>query len=370
MPLEVYNLCFDSRLAYACVSLWLYLFGVFIIAVEATNILFMLALISGPLATYYFVQKMSIPQPPGSLVKEVLGREIKPESEATIEGLIDSTNISEEDSESVLMTAIAHRFAGLDAPENSLEALDLCYKNGAIGAEFDLVLTKDLVPVIFHDAELDRMTEETGDIQDKTWDQLRQLDISIHHPFHERFQGSRIPTFDDVIKKVLEYDMRIFIDVKDDRSEIITIILDAFKKNPKLYKRAVVSSFNFWIVYGIRRKDPNIVISMAWRPYYMSYCKYSVRIEECQPYNPSPLAYYWGRFLDHLTTWFFNNLAFHLCGFSAVLINKNVITPELVNYWKLRNVRVIAWTVNSPLEKLYLVRNLGIAYMTDSMLGN
>lgn len=370
MPLEVYNLSFDSRLAYSCASLWLYLFGIFILAVEATNGIFMLMLLTGPVVTYYVIKKLAIPQPPEVLVKEILGREIKPEAETTIEGLSNGCSLPEEETGEVYMPVIAHRFAGLDAPENSIEALELCYQNGAIGAEFDLVLTKDLVPIIFHDVELNRMTEATGEIQEKTWQELKQLDISVNHPFHEKFRGTKIALFDDVIQKVLEYDMRIFIDIKDDRPEIINIILEAFKKHPKLYKRTIVSSFNFWIVYGVRHKDPGIVISMAWRPHYMSYCKYSVVADECIPYSKSPVFYYWGRFLDHITTWFFYNLASHLCGFSAVLICKDVITPELVNYWKLRNVRVIAWTVNSPLEKLHLVRNLGIAYMTDSMLGN
>ncbi|CAH1398596.1 unnamed protein product [Nezara viridula] len=364
MPLEVNSINpIDSRLAFSCVSLWTYFFGIFILAVEATNPLFLLVILIGPVATYYFLLQISIPQPNLEIAEEILGRPLIPE-------YTNENDCDEKEDHRVQMPVIAHRFAGLDAPENTLEALEVCYKNGAIGAEFDLVLTKDLVPILFHDNELDRLTSATGELQRKTWAELQNLDVSINHPFHERFVGARIPLFEDVIKKVIEYDMRIFIDIKDERAEIARVIVETFKEHPILYRRAVVSSFNFWIIYNIRRRDPNIVASMAWRPYYMTYCKYSVIEEECIPYSRTPIMYYWGRMLDHGTTWFFNNLAYRLTGFSAVLLCKDIITAEVVNYWKLRNVRVIAWTVNSPLEKVYFVKNLGISYMTDSMLGN
>lgn len=40
-----------------------------------------------------------------------------------------------------------------------------------------------------------------------------------------------------------------------------------------------------------------------------------------------------------------------------------------MNDWRDRGVRVIAWTVNQPVEKQHCSRILKITYMTDTLIG-
>ncbi|NIO40416.1 MAG: glycerophosphodiester phosphodiesterase, partial [Burkholderiales bacterium] len=51
---------------------------------------------------------------------------------------------------------IAHRGGGVLAPENTLAALRYARNLGFEGVEFDVKLTADNVPVLFHDETLER----------------------------------------------------------------------------------------------------------------------------------------------------------------------------------------------------------------------
>jgi len=71
---------------------------------------------------------------------------------------------------------IAHRGASYDAPENTLSAFRLAAEQGADGLEFDVQLSADGVPVIFHDAKLERTTNGRGKVTDQSFEQLQQWD--------------------------------------------------------------------------------------------------------------------------------------------------------------------------------------------------
>lgn len=63
--------------------------------------------------------------------------------------------------------------------------------------------------------------------------------------------GAKIPLFDDAIEECLRNGQRMIIDIKEKGLEIVQIIIDAFKKNPDLYRKAIVSSFNPIIIYMV-----------------------------------------------------------------------------------------------------------------------
>jgi glycerophosphoryl diester phosphodiesterase len=83
---------------------------------------------------------------------------------------------------------LAHRGDSFHAPENTLEAARLGWEAGADAWELDVQLTRDGVPVVFHDALLTRTTNVTdrfeGDERGRTsfrlsdfdWSEVRDLD--------------------------------------------------------------------------------------------------------------------------------------------------------------------------------------------------
>lgn len=71
----------------------------------------------------------------------------------------------------------AHRGASEYAPENTLLSFCLGIYMGANGIETDVQLTKDGVPVLFHDDSLTRVTGESGRIADYTYAELQQFRV-------------------------------------------------------------------------------------------------------------------------------------------------------------------------------------------------
>lgn len=57
-------------------------------------------------------------------------------------------------------------------PENTLPGFTATAKKG-FALEFDVVLTKDLVPIVIHDETLDRTTVCTGKVRDRTYADIR-----------------------------------------------------------------------------------------------------------------------------------------------------------------------------------------------------
>ena len=65
----------------------------------------------------------------------------------------------------------AHRGASAYAPENTLEAFLLAAEQGADGVELDVQLTKDGIPVVFHDWDLKRAAGVDRKIRDCTFEE-------------------------------------------------------------------------------------------------------------------------------------------------------------------------------------------------------
>ncbi len=113
---------------------------------------------------------------------------------------------------------ISHRGGGrnvdrLPVSENSLEMINYCQRLGANGIEIDLKLTKDGVPVLFHDEYLNkRLINEDyfiGKISDYTYPQLKTF-VTLKN-------GETIPTLEDALRTVVRNTSLklVWLDVKD-----------------------------------------------------------------------------------------------------------------------------------------------------------
>ena len=71
---------------------------------------------------------------------------------------------------------IGHRGAAAYAPENTLDSIKTASDMGAKWVELDVKLTKDSVPIIFHDDNLDRTTNGHGPVAAASYADISNLE--------------------------------------------------------------------------------------------------------------------------------------------------------------------------------------------------
>lgn len=112
----------------------------------------------------------------------------------------------------VVSKYIAHRGASSIAPENTLAALKKAHQLGAKWVEFDVMLTSDEIPIIFHDDYLDRTTNYQGKVSETPYSEIEKLDAGSW--FAEEYQGEKIPTLADWLECAAELGMGINLEMK------------------------------------------------------------------------------------------------------------------------------------------------------------
>ena len=133
---------------------------------------------------------------------------------ACLSSLFPMSHAAEDPPASSPTLVVAHRGLLRHSPENTLSNFRACLEL-RIGFEVDVRRTKDGHLVCVHDDTVDRTTKGSGAVSDMTLEQIKRLDASAR--FDPKFQGERIPTFDEVltvIEKHAREPVLIAIDLK------------------------------------------------------------------------------------------------------------------------------------------------------------
>lgn len=292
---------------------------------------------------YLFVAMFRFPQVPSSRARQVL----HPDKRTAGSGQV---------------SVVAHRGGGHDAPENTIAAIREASKNGATGVELDLEFTADGVPILMHDASVDRTTNGSGLLSQMKLSELGKLDASAKHRLRDKFAGEKIPTLEEAVEECIKLQLTIYFDVKGHPDEAAAALKEMYKKHPVLYNSSIVCSFEPKVIYRMRQSDPEVVTALTHRPWSQS------RMGDGTPYFSSLWKHHWMTLADIMLDWAHHHFLWKLCGVSAFLIQKNFVSPDYVQHWAQRGVEVVAWTVNTKVEKEYYQELLKVNYITDSLV--
>lgn len=147
---------------------------------------------------------------------------------------------------------IGHRGAAGYEPENTLASFQRALELGVDAVELDVYVCKSGELVVVHDDTVDRTTNGKGEVQEKTFDELRSLDAG---------KGQKIPTLQEVLDLV---DKKVIVNIElkgpNTAGPVAKVIEEYIKQKNWIEDLFLVSSFNHPELLKFKKINPNIKI--------------------------------------------------------------------------------------------------------------
>lgn len=135
-----------------------------------------------------------------------------------------------------------------EAPENSMAAFRKAVEAG-FGMEMDVHVTKDGIPVVFHDFTLERICGENIEIEECSYEELRQFTLCRSR--------ERIPRFEDVLNMV-NGRVPLIVEIKSEKVDVA--FCGVIDKLLRAYSgEYCIESFNPMVLWWFRRHHNGVV---------------------------------------------------------------------------------------------------------------
>jgi len=277
-----------------------------------------------------------------------------------------------------------HRGARGDLPENTLESFKYLFDNGINAYETDILISKDLVPVITHDFRLDPsltkdkegnwIKDENIKIFDLTYDEISNFDVGSLNKltrYGRRFvnqrslENQKIPKLSELLelssKNVLQ-NLLINLEIKStpdeknltpDPKDLVQIVLNEIN-NSNLKDKIIISSFDWRILREVKKQSPEIL-----RAYLTFQQEKGMKIKKTI-YSKSP-------WIDHIPLTIVYDLPKIIkeLGGSAWHPYYKDINKKAVKDAHDNNLPVNVWTVNDEDDMLKMIEYGVDGIMTD-----
>ena len=191
---------------------------------------------------------------------------------------------------------IGHRGASAVAPENSMAAFEAAIAAGADGIEFDVRLSRDGVPVIIHDDNLQRTHGLRRRVVDLTADELRSVGV---------------PSLRDLFVLMSQNDLILCLEIKVSSTELVERCCELVGEF-EFEERTIVECFDLKVIDKIRTLKTAALFE--------------------------PRIYTDQRVIDRALE----------VGASVLALHHRLAKPSLVERAKLAGLRVVVWTVDDP----------------------
>ena len=173
--------------------------------------------------------------------------------------------------------------------ENSISGLKYAFDLGIRAVEFDVVISKDNIPVLFHDYRLNTdlvkdssgnwITDKNMKLRDLTYEEISKYTIESVKPdtkYAKRFKnqqsakGEKIPKLTEFFQLVTEdkyKDAFLNLEIKSTLTQenvtpnpekMVSLILKDIKEF-NLEDRTLITSYDWRILYELKKQNPNVL---------------------------------------------------------------------------------------------------------------
>ena len=277
-----------------------------------------------------------------------------------------------------------HRGARGDLPENTLESFKYLFKNNINAYETDILISKDLIPVITHDFRLDPsftkdnegnwITDENIIIFDLSYDELLKFDVGSLNKlsrYGRRFvnqktlENQKIPKLSELLElssKNKSENLLINLEIKstpDEENltptpeEMVKLVMQEVNKS-NLQNKIIISSFDWRTLTEIKNLYPEIS-----RAYLSFQQQTGIKIKNTI-YNRSP----WMSYLPFFEKYELPKIIKSQGGKALHPYHKD-ITKKLVDISHQEDLPVNVWTVNEENDMLKMIEYGVDGIMTD-----
>lgn len=221
--------------------------------------------------------------------------------------------------------SFAHRGFTAAAPENSLAAFRAAIELGVDGIELDVRVCASGEVVVFHDAEIERMTTSSGEVKALTIKELRETRLL----FKGKATDEGVPTLEEVLELVHGRAV-LNVEIKHDSlpaGHQIEKKVVALLKEFNAFESTVISCFHPLVVRRLRKIDPKVLNG------FLLESNFNVRNSEM--------------------------LFTKISGARMVHLEKGLLSKSLFNKIKDRGYGCLVWTVNEKVEMQKFL-NMGV----------
>jgi len=208
---------------------------------------------------------------------------------------------------------IAHRGASAVAPENTMAAFRRAVAMGVDCIETDLHLSRDGRLIIVHDATLNRTTNGDGLVKNFTFSELRQLDAGRW--FSEDFAGERLPAVEELLDLAEPADLSLYLEIKGGAGYGVERAVISALRGRKESKAAVILCFDPSVLDRIHQLDRLLMTGLLFESDGLDMVREAVRV-----------------------------------GARQIAPRGDCVTSELLEDAHRRGLKVIAWTINDPVQ--------------------